>query len=669
MNNYNSKQLIMKTTKLYLSNLLLMLLIIATIISCDDITDYSLIKSIPCEDPNVIADPNIINDFECQANMTLTEVEAILNPDESGANITRFVGKYIDPTGAWDALIYDIGGSIDLSTYNTFKIKIKTGVSGVLKAKLEGGSSSPIEVDKNITDSQNWAEYSFDFSDQFNQNHNKLVLFFNAGVETDGSDEYYIDDLRFDITNNPCNGVNPDLSIINDFDCQQNQNIPEVEIMATPNKSDINNTKFSGKYIDETGAWDAVIIDFDASIDLSTNNVFKIKVHAPVTGTLKVKLEGGSSSPIEKDAQINDVGEWVEYSYDFSSQATESHNKMVLFFNAGVDTNGEDIYYIDDLRFTELTDPCAGVATNLSVLNDFNCQQNATIPGFLANEIIDNPDISIANSSDLVLKVTDDGTNAWDALIFEYNSAFDLSSNNFLKIKILSNKTVPLLAKLEGGSSAAKEVWGNINVVDEWTEYTFDFSDQADENHQKVVLFFNGGQNDGTATDIYYIDDIKFGEFDPCSGVATDVNIINDFECQQNYQITCCIDTTIIDNPDTSGINTSSYVLEVTDNGTEPWDALVFDFGGTIDLSTKNQLKIKVLSTRTVPLLAKLEGGSSAVSEIWGNITTVDEWTEYTFDFSNQSAENHNKIVLFFNGGESDGTATDFYYIDDLKWE
>lgn len=669
MNNCNSKQRIMKTIKLYLSNILLVVLTIIAFTSCDDLTDYPLIKSIPCDDANVVADPTIINDFECQTNMTLAEVEAVLNPDESGVNTTRFVGKYIDPTGPWDALIYDFGAPIDLSIYNTFKIKVKTGVAGVLKAKLEGGTSSTIEVDANITNTQNWVEYSFDFSDQFNQSHNKLVLFFNAGVDTDGSDEYYIDDLRFDTTADPCAGVSPNLSIINDFDCQQNQDVPEVEIMATPNKSEINNSKFSGKYIDETGPWDAVIIDFGAPIDLSVNNVFKIKVHAPVTGILKVKLEGGTSSPIEKDAQITDTGEWIEYSYDFSSEAAENHNKMVFFFNAGVDTTGEDIYYIDDLRFTELTDPCAGVATDPSIINDFNCQQNATIPGFLTNEIIGNPDQSDANPSDLILKVTDDGTNAWDALVFDYGGPIDMITKNYLKIKVLTTRAVPLLAKLEGGSSAAKEVWGAIDIVDEWAEYTFDFSDQASESHNKVVFFFNGGQTDGTTSDIYYIDDIKFDEFDPCGGVTADVSIINDFECQQNYEIPGFLTNTIIDNPNSSGINTSTSVLEVTDNGTEPWDALVFDFGQAIDLSVKNQFKIKVLTTRAVPLLAKLEGGSSAVSEVWGSIDTVDAWTEYTFDFSSQAAENHNKMVLFFNGGETDGTATDIYYIDDLKWE
>lgn len=666
--NLTKNIIIMKTVKLSLTYLLLAAVVLLT--SCtEEERSFPFIESLPCEDTNVIVDPNIINDFNCQANKILPDVEAVLNPDESGANTSRFVGKYIDPTGPWDALIIDFGGPIDLSTNNTFKIKVKTSVSGILKAKLEGGTSNGIEVDANITNTQNWTEYSFDFSDQFNQNHNKLVLFFNAGVDTSGSDAYYIDDLRFDITNDPCDGVAADLSIVNDFDCQQNQEVPEVEIMATPGKNDINNSKFSGKYIDEVGAWDAIVIDYGTSIDLSINNLFSIKVKAPVEGILKAKLEGGSSSPIEVDALISNTSDWVEYTYDFSSQVTESHQKIVLFFNAGVDTDGTEVYYIDDLKFTELADPCIGISTDLNIINDFNCQQNSTIAGSTSSLIVDNPNLGSGNPSDAVLEVTDNGTDAWDALVFDFGGPMDLTTFNFLKIKILSTRAIPLLAKLEAGSSPAKEVWGAIDVVDQWTEYTFDFSDQANENHNKVVLFFNGGQTDGTVSDVYYIDDVKFDEFDPCNGIPADVGIVNDFECQQNYSIPGFVANTIITNPDVSGINLSDSVLEVTDNGTEAWDSLLFDFGESIDLSTKNQLKIKVLSTRAVPLLAKLEGGTSGASEVWGAITTTGVWTEYSFDFSSQAVENHNKIVFFFNGGETDGTAADVYYIDDIKWQ
>ena len=658
----------MRTFKFKPTNLLLVILLIISMASCDENTFYPLIESIPCETPET-ADPSIINDFECQDNMLLPNVEAVLNPDESGANTSRFVGKYTDPTGAWDALIVDFGAPINLSSKNTFKIKVKTSVAGTLKAKLEGGTSGGIEVDAAISNTSNWVEYSFDFSSQFNQNHTKLVLFFNAGVDTNGSDVYYIDDLRFDTSIDPCVGVAEDIHIINDFDCQKNQDIPEVTLTATPNKNAINSSKFSGKYVDEVGAWDAVIIDFGAPINLTTHNSFKIKMYAPVTGTLKAKLEGGTSNGIEKDVQVVTTGAWVEFTFDFSSEANSNHKKLVLFFNAGVDTDGTQVYFIDDLKFAEISDPCNGVIEDLSIVNDFNCQQNSTIPGYVTNSIVVNPDQSGINISDAVLKVTDNGTDAWDALVIDLGRVMDLSSKNYLRIKILSTRAAPLLAKLEGGTSGAKEVWGAITTTGEWTEYVFNFSDQAAANHRKIVLFFNGGQNDGTASDVYYIDDIRFSEYDPCAGVPINLNIVNDFECQQNYAVVCCITTEIVTNPYKTGINTSDAALKVTDNGTDAWDALVFDLGATMNLSTKNKLKIKIYSTKAVPLLAKLEGGTSGAKEVWGAITTANAWTEYTFDFSDQAAANHKKIVLFFNGGASDGTASDIYYIDDLKWE
>ncbi|MFH4964855.1 hypothetical protein V8G69_07605 [Gaetbulibacter sp. M235] len=659
----------MKTTKFYL-NAFLLLITLIFLASCeDDLNKYPTIAYAPCEDTNVTIDDNIISDFECQANVDLTGVEVVRNPAEIQINTSRFVGKYIDGTGAWDALIIDYGAPIDLTTYNIFKLKIRTAIAGTLIVKLEGGTSTPSEKTTNVTGNNGWAEYSFDFSDQFNQNHNKLVLFFNAGVDTDGTNEYFIDDLKYVLSGDPCAGVVPDLSIVSDFDCQMNQDTPEVEKIATPNKNDVNSSKFSGKYIDEVGAWDAVIIDFGAPIDLSTKNVFSIKVFAPVAGILKAKLEGGTSGGIEVDAQITNTGVWKEYTFDFSSQATENHTKIVLFFNAGVDTDGTEVYYMDDLKFIELSDPCIGVAPDLSVINDFNCQQNSVVTCCIPNQIVVNPDLNAANPSDSVLEVTDNGTDAWDALVLDYGGAIDLTTKNYLRIKILSTRAVPLLAKLEGGTSAGKEVWGAITTANAWTEYIFDFSDQAAENHQKVVFFFNGGETNGTASDLYYIDDVRFSEFDPCFGVSIDTSIVNDFECQQNYDVVCCVNTAILDNPDVSGINVSTSVLEVTDNGTDAWDALVFDFGDVIDLSVKNQLKIKILSTVAVPLLAKLEGGTSGGKEVWGAITTTNAWTEYTFDFSDQAAENHQKVVFFFNGGETNGTAADIYYIDDIKWQ
>lgn len=65
--------------------------------------------------------------------------------------------------------------------------------------------------------------------------------------------------------------------------------------------------------------------------------------------------------------------------------------------------------------------------------------------------------------------------------------------------------------------------------------------------------------------------------------------------------------------------------------------------------------------------LAKLEGGTSV--EVFSDITVVNQWVEYTFDFSGAVGNLNTSLVLFFNATEVDGTPQDIYHIDDLRFE
>lgn len=417
----------------------------------------------------------------------------------------------------------------------------------------------------------------------------------------------------------PCEdaSVVKDNNIISDFECQANVELTGVEQVRNTAEIQINKSKFVGKTIDAPGAWDALIIDYGSPIDLSPHGVFKMKVRTEVTGNLLVKLEGGTSTPMEKSNTVVGDNSWKEYELNFSSQVGEKHTKLVIFFNAGVENGGTDVYYIDDLFWDKSIDPCEGVSPDTSIISDFECQQNFFLggdPTQTSAPIVDNPDKSDINESEFVGEYIDDGTNAWDNLIIDLGAPIDLSSDSQLKIKIHSSKTVPLLAKLEGGT--AMEIWGSIDEAGKWIEYTFDFRAAAGNGNTKVVLFFNGAQTDGTSEDEYYIDDIKFTEWiDPCLSIPTDLSIISDFECQQNYHLGNDPDVSsapVVANPNKSGENTSDFVGEFTDDGGNAWDNLIIDFGAPNDLSTNNQLKFKVLSSKAVPILAKIEGGTAA---------------------------------------------------------
>lgn len=331
----------------------------------------------------------------------------------------------------------------------------------------------------------------------------------------------------------------------------------------------------------------------------------------------------------------------------------------------------------DEEEIIEPVDPCADVVKDNSIISDFECQQNFFIGADATKETqapaIDNTNKSGINSSDKVGKFIDDGSQAWDNLLVDFGSAYNLTDRSQLKIKVFAPKAGNLIAKLEGGSSAVEQDF-QIEKINEWVECSFNFREAIDMGNTKLVLFFNAGADNGTSEEIYLIDDIRFviNDFpivaDPCEGVEKDMSIISDFECQHNYTFTGRLEAGI-DNLYKAGINQSEKIGEFTDDGTNAWDFLLVDYGKAIDLSTKNKLKLMIHSDKAVQFLAKLEGGTSAAHEIWMDITTTGEWVEYTVDFSSQANENHNKVVLFFNAGKDDGGATDKYYLDNIRWE
>ncbi|WP_378177278.1 hypothetical protein [Aquimarina sp. SS2-1] len=667
------------------SNFIFFLIIIAFWnLSCErEIPTFPTINYVPCDDINVVADPNIVTDFECQSNVIIENVEVVRNPLETGINTSRFVGKYLDGIAADDALTFNFSG-IDLSTNGVFKMIIKSSVAAEVKVILSGGSSDPIEAITVLNGENTWAVYEFNFSNEDSGDYSMVRIFFNEGITSDGTDLFYLDNLVFDVSvfaPDPCEGVTEDPSVINDFDCQENYEFgtpddPVVEKIPNPDPSGSNTSTFVGSYIDNgQEPFDALIIEFGQPIDLSLTPQFSIQVWAPMQGNIIAKLEGGTA--IERSVQVQNVREWQQHTFDFSDALNAGNTTLVLFFNAGA-TNGttEDVYYIDDLKFINIPDPCEGVVPDLSIISDFECQQNVMLgldPMVDAAPVVDNPEIDPQNSSVSVGQYTDDGTDRFDALIINFEDPIDLSVNSVFNIKVYSERQMPLTAKLEGGTPV--ELSTTVDVINEWKNYTFDFGGAIGNGNTQLTIFFNAGQADGTITDTYYIDDLRFTSQEcpveqlDCSTVMTDLSIINDFDCQQNMQIGLTEQSVpVVANPNISCENRSPNVGEYIANGTEAFDALITDFGTAIDLSVENQLQLKILTERAVPLVAKIEGGTQPYETPPITIDTVGEWATYTFDLSPGAGNGNTTLVLFFNFAQADGTTTDLYYLDDIRF-
>lgn len=673
----------MKTSLLQFAGLLLTCFVL--LFSCEiEQTEYDLLTTERCTETDVVIDPFIVTDFECQSNIEISGVSVIRNPSETGINLSKFVGEYTDGASATDGLSINFSGGLDLSTNALFKFKVKTTITGTLQIQLLGGSSGIVTYDIIVSGNNTWTEYELDLIDQRNETFTEFLLIFNNGIQNSGQDVYLLDDIKFDPTIDPCEGITTDLSVINDFDCQQNFFLGDdptqtsAPLIDNPFMSGINTSAHVGTYTDNgTEAFDNLLIEFGAPIDLSQNALFKLKVYATMTAPLLVKLEGGST-PIEIAATINTVNQWVEYSFNFTDAIGSGNTTMVIFFNAG-NTNGsmEDVYYIDDLRFEEFIDPCAGVTPDLSIISDFECQQNYTLgvnPAVIS--VVENIDTSGVNMSDFVGEYLDDGTQPFDNLLINFGTSIDLSTTPLLKIKVYSSMTAPLLAKLEGGTPL--EIFADIDVVNQWKEYTFDFTAAIGQGNTTLVLFFNAGQNNGTVQDSYFIDDIQFVVDDcaeivaDCTGVTPDLTIIADFDCQQNYNLgndPTINDAPTVQNPNVDCGNRSSNVGQYIDDGTAPFDNLFINLNTAFDLSANSTFRMKVLTSNPTPLpvLAKLEGGTAV--EIFADITVTGEWVELSFDFTAAIGAGNDKLVLFFNAGQTNGTTTDIYHIDDLRFE
>lgn len=298
------------------------------------------------------------------------------------------------------------------------------------------------------------------------------------------------------------------------------------------------------------------------------------------------------------------------------------------------------------------------------IITNFECSPpSQTITGALTT--IANPVSGGINTSANVGEYTDDGTQGFDALVIDYGTAIDLSTNSVLKLKLYAPTSVQILAKLEGGT--AVEIFSDFSAVNTWQEFQFDFSASAAAGNTTVVLFVNPGVTTGTPTDIYYLDDLRF---DAPASPACEEPVITDFECSAASQpITGALVT--VANPVSGGINTSANVGQYTDDGTQGFDALIIDYGAAIDLSSNSIFKLKFYSPSSVQILAKLEGSGNPANdlEIYTDFSAVDTWEEFVFDFSAAQGNGNTKLVLFFNPTVTTGTPTDIYYIDDLLFD
>jgi len=121
-----------------------------------------------------------------------------------------------------------------------------------------------------------------------------------------------------------------------------------------------------------------------------------------------------------------------------------------------------------------------------------------------------------------------------------------------------------------------------------------------------------------------------------------------------------------VDNPDASGINTSSRVLK-TVHGNETWAGLFVDLNKHLDFTSgKATITLKVWAPTTGTMRFKIENidKTSEFVEIDADVTVANEWTEVSVDFSAADIDKFARLVLFPGWDVADAGT---FYIDDIE--
>ena len=428
-------------------------------------------------------------------------------------------------------------------------------------------------------------------------------------------------------------------------------------VVANPGKDAVNGSDFVGSYTKGAGFGYSLfgVSPLAQPLDLTGFNRFKLKVWCSVATPVLLKFEGVGA--VEKTAVIPAAGQWVELTFDMSKgEGLTGLTKIFIFFDPGVDASS-NTYYFDDLVAVK----------NENVVEDFETPSGVTwssINGTF-NGAIANPATNAVDGSATVGSFTN-GTVDYSFARGGFAAPLDLSVYNQFKIKLWAPKNTEMLFKLEGNTQA-KEFRKNIAVSKKWQEYTFDFSSlaAATDIDRMLVVFSPGVVN---AADTFYIDDIVALPQGQCVGAATNLDIIDDFDCNRNAVYDNGWDhLTVVKNPAPSPDNPSLRVGRYEDPvgpGTE-YEALVADYENPIDLSTRNQFGLKLWAPKAGDLLLKIEGGTGA-KEVHVAVTELNKWVEYSVDFSDQLGKGHDRLVIFFNAGQPGG-AGDVYYVDDIS--
>jgi hypothetical protein len=434
---------------------------------------------------------------------------------------------------------------------------------------------------------------------------------------------------------------------------------------------------FEATSVDSDNVWKLTTLDFlgivtnyDTGIDLSGMEMMHIDYWVPegTTNELFVKIVNTVDGGEDIESLGTTVGgSWQSIDIDMTgfdggNLANKEKITQILIDSDGIAGN----VYVDNFYFYKAP---SSIVT--STVQDFEgTAPTFTVFGNIADiEVIANPDASGVNTTAKVAKTLKSaGSEVWAGGFFDLSSPLDLVNYSKMSIKTWSPKSgITVRLKIENSNDNTQffEIDATTTKSNEWEELTFDLSTAQAFNYDRVVLFFDFG-NAGDDS-VYYFDEINLVDD---SGVSAGLTF-QDFEgTAPTFTVFGNIaDIEVIDNPDATGVNTTTKVAKTLKSaGSEVWAGGFFDVSSALDLVNYSKMSIKTWSPKsgiTVRLKIENSNDNTQFFEIDATTTKSNEWEELTFDLSTAQAFNYDRVVLFFDFGNAGDDSV--YYYDEFQ--
>ena len=368
---------------------------------------------------------------------------------------------------------------------------------------------------------------------------------------------------------------------------------------------------------------------FTSPFDLTSLNYFKMKVFALEEVTLTFHIENspdwGNFHEATASVSSDQLNQWVELTFDFSGISNIFMNNIVL------KVSGEDWAVGDYLFFDDIIGP-----------------ELYTSPAFVYIPENGSTEISVGAVMDIETndKFYDPGA----------VTITDFSNKVALRLGDENGTDIPFEATI---SNDSKITITPENDLDYLTTYWFGAVDGT-------MYHSNGSSVNGVGA-----------SFTTKEAVSGDINImLIDYETTETsipFESWGSAGFAQTPNPAPDDINPSSNVGQFTHPGGS-WSSTIETSPelDVIDFAETPYWNVKVWADKPIDVVFKLQN----IANWWENteftysITSdeIEQWIQLSFNFSGVTANNYNRIQMWFDGSSEGGSeAGDVYYFDDIE--